>query len=474
MRDLFLLGSATGGTLPDRWVIDGDLLDLGLGRWDNRERSVGVDRSRCRLDSSLLDNDGLLLGRLAGAEETAKGSEETEETEKSGKESSRDLGHLLEGASWVKDEEVAERVEASTSLVDNAELLGVLLIILCGTLLLLLDGLLDVVSLLGELLGILLRVANVNVVKEDVLGHGPELDTDTTNGLEVGRLKVLVKVGVVNAARTPNTLVRWVGLLGTSPDALVVGVLDLGAGPWATTRNLLALGVVDSRCDPVSILLVIPLLGLLGLRVGDLERLVNEPVLGLSSRLVLDHQRCILVPVIGLDGVLVINEGVVYPVVRLGVVGVVNGAVGVDRGTEVLEKGSRNCLLVVDKDAEVVVGLNNKGVESSSLGDLGQWCLGQVLLLVLASKWVLVAEDKVDLVGLTTTVRSEHDGERRLVCVVLALLEAAVGISSQELDVGTTALESLLELDLVLDNKRLALGVNGLGEESRDGMVSSL
>lgn len=44
----------------------------------------------------------------------------------------------------------------------------------------------------------------------------------------------------------------------------------------------------------------------------------------------------------------------------------------------------------------------------------------------------------------------------------------------QQLDIGTTALETFLELDLVLNDEGLALGVNRFGEESRDGMVSSL
>lgn len=44
----------------------------------------------------------------------------------------------------------------------------------------------------------------------------------------------------------------------------------------------------------------------------------------------------------------------------------------------------------------------------------------------------------------------------------------------QQLDIGATALETLLKLDLVLNDEGLALGVNGFGEESGDGVVGSL
>lgn len=41
-----------------------------------------------------------------------------------------------------------------------------------------------------------------------------------------------------------------------------------------------------------------------------------------------------------------------------------------------------------------------------------------MLFLVVAGKRILVSEDKVDLVGRTALVRSEHDGERGLVWTV--------------------------------------------------------
>ena len=96
-----------------------------------------------------------------------------------------------------------------------------------------------------------------------------------------------------------------------------------------------------------------------------------------------------------------------------------------------------------------------------------------MLLLPLAGHGVLVTEDEVDLVGGTALVGTKHDGEGGLVGVVFTSTEALVRLG-QELDVSTTAFQTLLELDLVLDDEGLALGVDGLGEEGRDGVVGGL
>jgi hypothetical protein len=45
---------------------------------------------------------------------------------------------------------------------------------------------------------------------------------------------------------------------------------------------------------------------------------------------------------------------------------------------------------------------------------------------------------------------------------------------TQELDIRSTTFKAFLKLDLVLYNERLALGVDGLGEEGRNGVMSSL
>jgi hypothetical protein len=47
-------------------------------------------------------------------------------------------------------------------------------------------------------------------------------------------------------------------------------------------------------------------------------------------------------------------------------------------------------------------------------------------------------------------------------------------VLGEELDVGSTAVETFLQLDLVLHDEGLALRVDRLGEESGDGVVGGL
>jgi hypothetical protein len=76
----------------------------------------------------------------------------------------------------------------------------------------------------------------------------------------------------------------------------------------------------------------------------------------------------------------------------------------------------------------------------------------------------------------TPTYGTEHDGERGSVLEVVTGPDTLARVLGQELQIGSTALESLLHLDLVLHNERFSLGkgVNGLVEHGRDGVVSSL
>jgi hypothetical protein len=64
-----------------------------------------------------------------------------------------------------------------------------------------------------------LELTGSGPLTQDVLGHGPELDSDTGELGEVRRGLVLEE--------------RWVGDLARGPDALVLGVGDLGNGPLA-------------------------------------------------------------------------------------------------------------------------------------------------------------------------------------------------------------------------------------------------
>lgn len=65
--------------------------------------------------------------------------------------------------------------------------------------------------------------------------------------------------------------------------------------------------------------------------------------------------------------------------------------------------------LAIDSDLVCLIWLDDQSVKRSGLGNTSSWRAGKVLLLVLASLWVLVAEDEVDLVCCTTLVWAKHD-----------------------------------------------------------------
>ena len=264
--------------------------------------------------------------------------------------------------------------------------------------------------------------------------------TYSANGLKVGGGLVLEEVGVLDLARSPGSLVLGVVNQGRAPLALVVGVLLLGLSPGTATGDVGALGVGDSRSDPVAILLVIPVLGLLSLGVGDGGGLVDEPVLGDRSLLIDDLEGGVLIPILGLGSLGVGDAGLVDPVLRLGVVGVVNLLRRVDGRGEVLEEGAALDLNVVLLDSVGVVGVNDEGVELSALDNLGGGGRLEVLLLVLAALGVLVVEDEVNLVGVAALVGAEHDHVGSGVGELL-LVESLV--VAEQLEVGATALEAI-------------------------------
>src|SRR5690606_18328207 len=196
----------------------------------------------------------------------------------------------------------------------------VLLLGLVGLVLGLLNLLLDVKRLLLNPLGFLDRVTDVDVVKENVLVHGPKLKAYSTNGLEIGRSLVLIVVWVGDLAGSPDTLVGGVVNERGGPLALVVGVGNLGPLPWSAAGSLSALGVGDLGGKPITVLLVVPIFRLLGLRVRDGFRLILEPVIGLGCLLVLNLIGRIFIPIIGLLRIRVRNHSIIDPVGRLLVV----------------------------------------------------------------------------------------------------------------------------------------------------------
>jgi hypothetical protein len=66
-------------------------------------------------------------------------------------------------------------------------------------------------------------------------------------------------------------------------------------------------------------------------------------------------------------------------------------------------------LLAVNLDLVGLVGLDDKSVKGRLLGDASHGGVLEVLLLVLASLGVLVAEDEVNLVGGAALVGTKHD-----------------------------------------------------------------
>ena len=92
---------------------------------------------------------------------------------------------------------------------------------------------------------------------EDVLGHGPKLNSNTGNLCEIRWGTVLKEGGVGDLSRSPFTLVVWVGDFGDSPFTLVLWVSDLGGGPWSTSGTIFTFRVGDHGWDPISILLVL-------------------------------------------------------------------------------------------------------------------------------------------------------------------------------------------------------------------------
>jgi len=266
--------------------------------------------------------------------------------------------------------------------------------------------------------------------------------THSAHGLELGGSLVLKVVRVGDLLGGPDALVVGVVDQRSRPLALVLRVSLHGSLPGTTARGLVTLGVLDKRGHPVTVFLVIPVLGLLGLRVRDLEGLVLEPVSGLLGLGVLNLESSLLIPIGRLLGLGVGDLGLLNPVGGLLVFRVVNLGGRVDRGSEVLEEGTVLEGSAVNLELEALVGADDQGVEGGLLADTSHGRVLEVLLLVLASLGVLVAEDEVDLVGGTALVGTEHDDVGGGVGELLGVKGAVV---LEELHVGTTTLETSYE-----------------------------
>lgn len=167
---------------------------------------------------------------------------------------------------------------------------------------------------------------------------GKERNPYSAHRLKLGGCLVLKVIRVGNFLWRPNTLVCWVINILRSPFAFVRGVLLGRLFPFTAARNFFTFGIWYHRWDPVTIFLVVPIFRLLSLWVRDHGRLVFEPVVGLSGFLVGDLEWSVLIPVFRLGSFWIRNSGLVNPVFRLGVLGVVDFFVGVYGWREILEK----------------------------------------------------------------------------------------------------------------------------------------
>src|SRR5258708_28199947 len=131
----------------------------------------------------------IYLGRLLRAtDETKESAERAQESKKDGNKRSTSLRLSLECANGINLDVINERqgleaepLKRSIGELDRINLiLGGRLLRLLSITSGLLESVLDVESLLGKFLGLLDRMSNVDIVKEDVLSHGPELKTNAT------------------------------------------------------------------------------------------------------------------------------------------------------------------------------------------------------------------------------------------------------------------------------------------------------
>ena len=86
--------------------------------------------------------------------------------------------------------------------------------------------------------------------------------------------------------------------------------------------------------------------------------------------------------------------------------------------------------------------MDDERVELSGLDDSCSWGSCQVLLLVLASLWVLVVHNQVNLVGGATLVGTEHDDVWRGVGELILVKSLVV---AEKLQVSTTTLKTICE-----------------------------
>mmetsp|Transcript_68402 Transcript_68402/g.216393 ORF Transcript_68402/g.216393 Transcript_68402/m.216393 type:complete len:374 (+) Transcript_68402:71-1192(+) len=198
------------------------------------------------------------------------------------------------------------------------------------------------------------------VVKQDTLGHSPDVDAHGIDLGEDARRLVDKVVGVLDLARPPNALVRGVVYLHGVPLALVRRVANLWGFPLPAAN--LAHRVLDDGGLPLPVLVLVPVLGYLGRGVGDFGGLVLPPAGGHGCLGIGDHHGCVLVPVLRLGRRGVVHLGLVDPVGRLGVRRVVDLLWRVHRRLHGGQEAAGGLHLAVDRDFKGVVRADNQAV----------------------------------------------------------------------------------------------------------------
>ena len=100
---------------------------------------------------------------------------------------------------------------------------------------------LNIESFRSQGLGIIDRVTDIDIVKEDILGHGPELNTNTTLFTLVSKrqLQEYLTYNLIEACYWGKVLeVIWVGNFTRGPLALVSRIIDQRGEPFALEKRV--------------------------------------------------------------------------------------------------------------------------------------------------------------------------------------------------------------------------------------------
>jgi len=150
----------------------------------------------------------------------------------------------------------------------------------------------------------------------------------------------------------PDTLVGRVVNDSAVHLPLYSGFFFIG-GSHLPQQNFVTFGIGNGGRNPVAIFFIIPIFGLLGFWVRNTCWFIIQPIVGfVASSSKISNGAC-LVPVVRLGRVGVGDTSLVNPVFRLGIFGVINLLLRVDRWREVFEERSSLGGSTVDENLDV-------------------------------------------------------------------------------------------------------------------------